>query len=106
MDVQAPYSYPQALVALEAHEIMTRGQRTALVTFAAGVVVEAVLDVAYRRWPPILGPLGAGIGAGTYLLLIGPKADAYPSWFGVVVAIGAGLGIVIARTLFGDSCPL
>ena len=83
---------------------MTKGQKTALITFTAGLIVEVILDLLYRRWPPISMPLAAGIGAGAWLLLIGRKADSYPSWFGAMLAIMIGLGVVIATTIWGSSC--
>jgi hypothetical protein len=85
---------------------MTHGQRTAVITIVAAVIAEALLDIAYHRWPPFSMTLGTGLGASGYLLLIGRKADTYPWWFGVSLAISVSVGIVIARMLFGDSCPL
>lgn len=85
---------------------MTRGRQAAFIAIVAGVVAEALLDIAYHRWPLFSMALGTGMGAGGYLLLIGRKADIYPLWFGVSLAVSVSAGIVIARTLFGDSCPL
>ena len=91
---------------LEPREAMSSGKRTALITFAACLLAEALLDLAYQRWPPISFALGVGVGAGVWLLLIGRKADTYPWWYGIMLATSVSVGIVIARAIWGDSCAL
>ena len=85
---------------------MTNAQRSALGAFASGALAEVIINTAFTWSRPAIVSFGIGVGYAVTILVMGQKADKHPFWQGVMMPITGGLGVVVARLVWGDSCPI